>query len=105
MNIGMLWFDNDPKAELSTKIERAAVYYRNKYGKNPTLCYVHPSMLPETSIPSTEGPQEEKQHMESIKSAGVEVRPTRSVLPNHFWIGINGTNGSNGKGSVSPSDV
>ncbi len=46
MNIGMLWFDNDPKADLAVKIKRAAQYYRNKYGKTPTLCFVHPSMLP-----------------------------------------------------------
>ena len=45
MNIGMLWFDNDPKVNLDTKIERAAIYYAKKYGKNPTLCFVHPSML------------------------------------------------------------
>ena len=32
MNIGMLWFDNDTKTELTIKIERAAHYYREKYG-------------------------------------------------------------------------
>jgi hypothetical protein len=26
-----------------------------------------------------------------IKAAGVEVRSSRSVLPNHFWLGVNGT--------------
>ena len=31
MNIGMLWFDNDIKADLPTKIQRAASYYRTKY--------------------------------------------------------------------------
>lgn len=48
MNIGMLWFDNDPKADLKIKIERAATYYRSKYGKAPNLCFVNPIML-ETS--------------------------------------------------------
>lgn len=46
MKIGMLWFDNDPHTELAAKVERAAAYYRLKYGKTPTLCFVHPSMLP-----------------------------------------------------------
>ena len=45
MNIGMLWFDNDPKAEMNTKIARAGDYYQHKYGKSPNLCFVHPSML------------------------------------------------------------
>jgi hypothetical protein len=74
MNIGMLWFDNDPKADLTIKISRAAVYYRSKYGQTPTICFVHPSMI--ASNP--------------VKAGGIEVRTSRSVLPNHFWIGING---------------
>ena len=72
MNIGMLWFDNDPKVGLETKIERAASYYLKKYGKNPDLCYVHPSML------STETPP----------LSPIEVRPNQAVLPHHFWIGV-----------------
>jgi len=83
MKIGMLWFDNDPKTELKVKIERAALYYRNKYGKEPTLCFVHPSMLPAAENGSSEPAAPE------IKTGGVEVRSTRSVLPNHFWIGVN----------------
>lgn len=81
MNIGMLWFDNDPKVSLDTKVERAAVYYRNKYGHNPTLCYVHPTML--TRVVE-EAASEEKR----ITSTGVELRSNRSVMPNHFWIGM-----------------
>ena len=86
MNIGMLWFDNDQKAELKTKIERAATYYRNKYGKTPTVCFVHPSMLP-----NAPGSQESS----GFKSGGIEIRTNRSVLPNHFWIGVNGSNSAN----------
>jgi hypothetical protein len=74
MNVGMLWFDNDVKADLATKINRAADYYRGKYGKTPNLCFVHPSMV--ASAP--------------WKGAGIEVRTTRAVLPNHFWLGVNG---------------
>jgi hypothetical protein len=55
MNIGMLWFDNDPKKKLDVKIERAATYYREKYGKMPTVCFVHPSMVPETPSPAPFG--------------------------------------------------
>ena len=33
MNVGMLWFDNDPRTALSVKVQRAADYYHQKYGK------------------------------------------------------------------------
>jgi hypothetical protein len=84
VNIGMLWFDNDPKIVLSIKVARAADYYRKKYGQSPTLCFVHPStMLGTTPDPETEA---------SLKRAGIEIRSTRTILPNHFWIGMNGMN-------------
>lgn len=72
MKTGMLWFDNDPKADLATKIARAAAYYHRKYGMRPDLCFVHPTML--NSSPP--------------RSEEIEVRPNRQVLPNHLWLGI-----------------
>ena len=72
MNTGLLWFDNDPKVDLARKIQRAAEYYRKKYGKNPDLCFVHPTMLPKTSL----------------KPGWIEVRTNRSIQPHHFWMGI-----------------
>lgn len=93
MNIGMLWFDNDPKVNLDTKIERAALYYAKKYGKNPTLCFVHPSMLA-NSAATNERPENgggnSPAQIKSLVAHGIEVRSNRSVLPNHFWIGVNG---------------
>jgi hypothetical protein len=73
MKTGMLWFDNDPKADLPTKISRAAAYYQHKYGRHPDLCFVHPNMLGGISLRAHED---------------IEVRPNRAVLPNHLWIGI-----------------
>lgn len=84
MNIGMLWFDNDPKAELAVKVERAAAYYRNKYGRAPTICFVHPSMLGATPPPPSE--------TGGLKAGGLEIHPTRNVLPNHLWLGVNSAN-------------
>ncbi len=74
MKIGMLWFDNDPKSDLKVKIERAMSYYSKKYGQDPNLCYVHPSM-----VANGNG---------HTNGNGIEIRPNRSVLPNHFWIGM-----------------
>jgi hypothetical protein len=71
MNVGMLWFDDDPKRTLEDKVARAAEYYRQKFGEVPDVSFVHPRTLPE---PRT--------------VAGVMVRPARTIQPDHFWIGV-----------------
>ena len=76
MNVGMLWFDNDPRTALMVKVARAADYYRKKYGLAPDLCLVHPSMLAEPRPDLIEGP-----------SGMVAVRPNRIIQPGHLWIG------------------
>ena len=87
MKIGMLWFDNDPKTKLESKVKRAAQYYQQKYGKKPTLCFVHPCMLPETV---EDGTIDDSEDGANLVSGGVEVRTNHTILPNHFWIGVNG---------------
>jgi hypothetical protein len=92
MNLGMLWFDNDPKATLEVKVERAAAYYQHKYGKSPTLCFVHPSMLSAILEASANLPDEPAGSQDESYMAGkIEVRKNRSVMPNHFWLGVNGS--------------
>ena len=78
MNTGMLWFDNDPKTALTAKIERAVDYYRHKYGRDPNLCLIHPSMIPSDG----------KLENENLKTGKVVVRSYRPVLPGHLWIGV-----------------
>jgi hypothetical protein len=73
MKIGMLWFDGDLKVDLKVRIERAAVYYRDKYGRPPNLCIIHPSTAGED-------------HPNSV--IGVDVRTSAAVQPDHFWLGI-----------------
>lgn len=80
MDVGMLWFDNDEKIDLFSKVNRAAKYYQEKYGKQPNVCYVHPSMIEEIRNGSAK----------KIKAGDIEVRTTITMLPNHFWIGVNG---------------
>lgn len=70
MNYGMLWFDDDPSTELPHKIERAAEYYEEKYGKAPNLCYVNPDMISEDTPRS---------------SMLLKTSPT--IMRDHFWIG------------------
>lgn len=73
MKVGMMWFDGDSQIELQARIKRAAVYYQNKYGEQPNLCVIHPSTA------SANAP-----HL----VAGIDVRMSASVLPDHFWLGI-----------------
>lgn len=89
MDIGMLWFDNDKQADLRSKIERAAAYYRDKYGKMPNLCFVHPCMIPKTTGESLQNNASPEAGNPLTNSQGVEIRTSNTMLPNHFWIGIN----------------
>jgi hypothetical protein len=71
MEIGMLWFDDSARS-LPEKIQRAAAYYAEKYGRAPTLCLVNPN-----GLDGAEGDLH-----------GVQVRGARSVMPHHLWIGV-----------------
>lgn len=73
MNSGMLWYDNDPKTELNNKVSQAAAYYKKKYGHTPNMCYVHTSMLTD----------------KSAKAGSINIKTTKSILPHHFWLGVN----------------
>jgi hypothetical protein len=94
MKIGMLWFDNDKQTDLVTKIEDAADYYQHKYGLRPNLCFVHPSMAPEDIPDETDASLASEDNQATVLQAGnVVVKTSKSVLPNHIWIGVNGING------------
>lgn len=73
MEIGMLWFDNDPKKALKAKIIEAADHYRKKYGQVPTICMVNPLQLGDG---------------EETKVGRVFVRSSRIILAGHLWIGV-----------------
>lgn len=68
MTVGMLWFDNS-NVSLTSKIEKAVIYYVKKYGRQPELCLVNPKMMEKVDLPN------------------ITVRPYRPILPGHIWIG------------------
>jgi len=80
MDVGMLWFDNDPHTALVAKVSRAADYYLRKYGLAPNLCLVHPSMLGE------------RPDLVEGRTGRVAVRSNRAILPGHLWIGTEDKN-------------
>lgn len=69
----MLWYCDDKRKSLEEKVREAATFYQNKYGAAPTQCYVHPGMLADGA---------------SQTVAGVRLRPNRTVIKNHFWLGV-----------------
>jgi hypothetical protein len=71
MRTGMLWFD-DSSRPMTEKVERAVVFYRDKFGRQPDLCLVNPDSC----------------DMKQGVIAGVELRQARMVLPDHLWVGV-----------------
>lgn len=78
---GLLWFDDHPDRPVADKIERAAQRYQQKYGHAPDVCYVHPG----------EG--------EADPGGSVKVLHAKSILPHHFWLGVETKRKDKKKGS------
>lgn len=78
MNIGMLWLDADRGRSFDEKVQRAAEYYTEKYGRFPELCLVNTAAL-----------------LGEKKVGQIMVKPVKTVLPNHFWLGIDTQQGEN----------
>jgi hypothetical protein len=93
MNDGMLWFDNDPSTSLPAKVVRAADYFRRKYGRDPRICLVHPSMFPDPSAMAEDQISLSKHSSDvqvsqvEFRSGNVSIRSNRLIRPGHFWIG------------------
>lgn len=70
MQVGLLWYDSG-SSELPLKILQAAKRYRERFGADPNVCYVHPATLPA-------GEQ---------RIGDILVRPSNRILRHHLWIG------------------
>ena len=81
MDIGLLWFDNDPKVSIEEKIRRAAGHYRKKYGQPANLVFANSATLAEES--SLSPPFEVE-----LDDSALKVVAAGHVLPHHFWIGV-----------------
>ncbi len=80
MHSGMLWFDDNPNLSLERKIEKAVIYYREKYRHEPNLCLINPAMIDSSTSKA------EPTVLDNIE--GLTIRPYRPVLPGHLWIGV-----------------
>ena len=66
----LLWYDNDPKQALEEKVKLVAGCYKQKFGWEPNIIYVHPSMV-----------------KKPVRMGTVLVKPLFTVLKGHFMIG------------------
>ncbi|MEE9507913.1 MAG: hypothetical protein V3V44_01365 [Anaerolineales bacterium] len=73
MDVGMLWFDADRDCDVSARITRASDFYKSKYGRKPNLCFLHPTTAGEAHPGEVDG---------------LQVRTSKMVLPDHFWLGV-----------------
>ena len=72
METGLLWYEPNAKMTLEQKVQGAVDYYTNRMGHRPSQCHVHPSLLPSGSQ----------------VVAGVLLRGNKTIIKNHFWLGI-----------------
>jgi hypothetical protein len=84
MDIGLLWFDNDPKVGLEEKVRRAAGRYQEKFGHAANVCFLNPGAI---AGRSAEGSPLEVE----VGGAKIKVLAARQVLPHHFWVGVSVT--------------
>jgi hypothetical protein len=81
MDIGLLWFDNDPKTAIEEKIRRAAGYYRRKYGQPANIVMTNTATL---AAQSSLSPPFEIE----LDDIALKVLAAGNVLPHHFWVGV-----------------
>jgi hypothetical protein len=66
----LVWYDGDRKRPLRVKVEAAAERYQERFGAAPELVLLNPT-----------------QAGEEAEIAGIPVRTTPLVSPNHLYIG------------------
>lgn len=68
----LVWYDSDRKRKLEEKVAQAAERYTERFGAAPEIVLLNPTQAGE----------------EVAAIAGIPVRATSLVLPNHVYIGV-----------------
>jgi hypothetical protein len=82
MDVGLLWYDDDPRRGLEDKIGRAAQRYREKYGRWPNTCYVHPQATVDLA-----GSEQQVACGSNNGRAKIRVMSAPNILLHHLWLG------------------
>ena len=72
MNTGMLWFDQEISNSIQERIFKAAIYFQEKFGVLPTVCYLNP----------------ESDVSDSLELFDIEILYNGGIQPNHVWLGV-----------------
>jgi len=70
LKMGLLWFDDDSKRALTTKLDEAAERYEERFGVRPTLAHLNPAQA------------------EGMKHRRLRVWGDPGLRRNYFLIGI-----------------
>ena len=89
MEIGLLWYDGDPKRPLEDKIGQAAERYREKYGRWPNTCYVHPQAVGQRG-----GGDVSLDNGSRNPNAMIRVLSAPNILLHHLWLGESNDRGA-----------
>ena len=93
MQTGLLWYDGDPKRPLEDKVGRAAERYRQKFGRWPNTCYVHPQVVDGEGADGLRLACQAKS-----PKATIRVLSAPNILVHHFWLGeTSERDGDNGR--------
>lgn len=71
MELGELFLIEDTQLNLKQRVLWAAERYQRKYGQQPTLCLVHPSLM-----------------RGERKFGRLKLEGKKSILPNYLWLGV-----------------
>ena len=74
MNIGLLWYDDDPKKTLERKIGDAVARYQERFGALPNACHVH-------------GEGTEARRQATVGERQLALVPNRAIRAHHYWVG------------------
>lgn len=75
MMVSMLWFDTS-NGDLVRKIETALRYYYKKFGRFPEMVVISEKDAQGIDL------------SETSKMTSVLVKASKTVQPNHLWIGV-----------------
>jgi hypothetical protein len=101
MNVGLLWFDDDPRKPLARKIGEAAERYWQRFAVAPTACHIY--RPPDEAPKATTASQAARERIDLclLSSAGEPPRlltlalvPSGAIRPNYFWVGVDDSPGA-----------
>ena len=72
MEVGELYYITDSRLDLEERVLWAAERYQKKFGQQPTLVMLHPSLI--------------KAGQQRLGKLRLEAK--KSVLPNYLWVGV-----------------